>query len=43
MKELNRSLGTTFVIATHSSELAAEASRLVRMLDGRVQSNEAAA
>jgi putative ABC transport system ATP-binding protein len=36
--ELNRELGITILLATHSSETAAAADRLIRMRDGHIES-----
>jgi len=38
--ELNRSLGVTFLIVTHSKELAALMPRVVHMVDGRIDRDE---
>jgi putative ABC transport system ATP-binding protein len=38
LKELNRDPGLTILMATHSNETAAIASRLVRMRDGLIES-----
>ena len=37
MKEINRSMQTTFVFSTHDKKVVAKADRLVRMEDGRVR------
>jgi putative ABC transport system ATP-binding protein len=38
MKELNEQEGTTFVFSTHDQAVMALASRVVRVLDGRIVS-----
>ncbi len=43
MTELNRELGTTLVLVTHDAELAARARRTVRLADGVVVADSAAA
>ncbi len=40
MAELNRELGVTFVFATHDARVMERARRLVRMVDGRVDTDE---
>jgi putative ABC transport system ATP-binding protein len=40
MAELNRDLGVTFVFATHDARVMGRSRRLVRMVDGRVDSDE---
>ena len=37
MRELNRSLGCSFVIATHDGEIAAHADRALKLIDGALQ------
>lgn len=39
MEELNRDLGTTFVFCTHDPRVMERARRLVRLVDGRVESD----
>jgi putative ABC transport system ATP-binding protein len=43
MSELNREAGTTLVLVTHDQTLAARAGRIVRLHDGALQSDSAAA
>jgi putative ABC transport system ATP-binding protein len=43
MSELNREVGTTLVLVTHDQTLAARAHRIVRLHDGALQSDSAAA
>jgi putative ABC transport system ATP-binding protein len=40
MEELNRDLGTTFVFATHDPRVMERARRLVRLVDGAIESDE---
>jgi putative ABC transport system ATP-binding protein len=40
MADLNRDLGVTFVFATHDARVMERSRRLVRMVDGRVDSDE---
>jgi putative ABC transport system ATP-binding protein len=40
MADLNRDLGVTFVFATHDPRVMARASRLIRLVDGEVESDE---
>ena len=39
LQELNRSLGVTVLLATHSAEMAAAGRRVLRMVDGRIESD----
>ena len=43
MQHMNREQQVTFVIVTHDLDLAAKAGRIIRLKDGRVQSDETAA
>lgn len=38
LQELNRSLGVTVLLATHSAEMAAAGQRVLHMVDGRIES-----
>jgi putative ABC transport system ATP-binding protein len=38
MKELNRTLQTTFIFSTHDARVMSHASKVVRMVDGRLES-----
>jgi len=40
MEELNRERGTTFVFASHDTDLIARARRVVRLVDGRIVGDE---
>ena len=40
MAQLNHQLGTTFVFATHDTELMRRAKRLIRLVDGAIASDE---
>jgi putative ABC transport system ATP-binding protein len=40
MAELNRSRGTTFVFATHDPQLMERARRLIRLVDGAVETDD---
>jgi putative ABC transport system ATP-binding protein len=35
--ELNRETGITMILATHAPEIAAAATRVIRMRDGRIE------
>ena len=37
MKNLNKQLGHTFVLVTHNEKLSAQADRVVRMVDGKIE------
>jgi putative ABC transport system ATP-binding protein len=40
MTQLNHELGTTFVFATHDARLMDRAQRLIRLVDGAIESDE---
>jgi ABC-type lipoprotein export system ATPase subunit len=42
LTELNRETGVTMLLATHAAEIAAGATRIVRMRDGRIEHDAAA-
>ena len=37
IKEMNKKWGTTFVLVTHNEKLSAQADRMIRMVDGKVE------
>lgn len=39
LQEINREIGTTFVIVTHDRKIAAQADRIVELVDGRIYHN----
>jgi len=39
LQEINRSLGVTVLLATHSAEMAAAGKRVLHMVDGRIESD----
>jgi lipoprotein-releasing system ATP-binding protein len=39
MRDLNKQFGHTFVLVTHNEKLAAQADRIVRMVDGKIESS----
>ncbi len=39
LQDLNRSMGTTFVLVTHNEALAERTNRVLRMVDGQLKSN----
>ncbi len=39
MKDLNKTLGTTFIIVTHDPHVAEQASHVTKLLDGQVQAS----
>lgn len=40
MQRFNRELGTTFLVVTHDSRIAARCNRVIELVDGRVQRDE---
>jgi lipoprotein-releasing system ATP-binding protein len=40
MQRFNRELGTTFLVVTHDSRIAARCARVIELVDGRVQRDE---
>ncbi|MEI8131923.1 MAG: ABC transporter ATP-binding protein [Leptolinea sp.] len=40
LQDLNKSQGTTFILVTHDHEVAAQTSRVIRMADGKIISDE---
>jgi putative ABC transport system ATP-binding protein len=40
LARLNQEQGTTLIVVTHDASVASQAGRRVRMLDGRIQSDE---
>ena len=40
MERLNRERGVTFVFSTHDPEVMKRASRLIRLRDGKIESEE---
>jgi len=43
LREINRETGMTLIVVTHDAQVAAEADRVVRVLDGRIADHEEAA
>jgi ABC-type lipoprotein export system ATPase subunit len=39
MRDLNRSLGLTFIFSTHDQRLLEHTPRIVRLTDGRIESD----
>ncbi|MBI3610533.1 MAG: ABC transporter ATP-binding protein [Nitrospirae bacterium] len=37
MKRLNKQFGNTFILVTHNEKLSAQADRVIRMVDGRIE------
>jgi lipoprotein-releasing system ATP-binding protein len=42
LRQLNKTRGTTFVIATHNDKLSAQADRIIRLEDGKIVGEESA-
>ena len=40
LKSINKKLGTTFLLVTHDSDVAQQCSRILRMEDGQIVSDE---
>jgi putative ABC transport system ATP-binding protein len=40
MERLNRTHGTTFIFSTHDPRVMKRARRIIRLLDGKVESDE---
>ena len=40
MEKLNRERGVTFIFSTHDPRVMARARRIVRMVDGKIESDE---